>query len=48
MFIYMMRKSELVWLMHMRITIILVKFLRRGEGLKMEREATTKVRFVKD
>jgi hypothetical protein len=39
-----MCKFQLVWLMHMRITIVLVKLVFcRIEGFKMERRATIKL-----
>jgi hypothetical protein len=41
-FIYMMRKFQLVPLMHMRITVVLVKSFRRVEGFKMEQRAAFK------
>jgi hypothetical protein len=43
MFIYMIGKFQLVWLMHMRITIVLVKSVfRRVGGIKMEQRAAIK------
>jgi hypothetical protein len=43
-FIYMMCKFQLVWLMHMRITIVLVKLVSHCvEGSKIEEQ---QLRFV--
>jgi hypothetical protein len=38
-FIYIICTFQLVWLMHMRITIVLVKFFLSVRGVKMEQRA---------
>jgi hypothetical protein len=44
MFIYMMCKFQLLWMLHMRITIVLVKSVFcHIEGFKMEQRAVIKI-----